>query len=167
MIDLDLLASRLCLFLEEEGVLAAPVPTDAPYERWEPDRLYGRGNLSLRHAGYLAGLGILGKNTLLVTEDFGNMIHIGAVLVDAELEQDPLSTIKDCPEHCTICLDACPQQALNGVTVDQKLCRSFAFPVTKKGYLLYGCNLCRRSCPRCLGEKRKTLKKHLNIADGK
>ncbi len=167
VIELDLIASQICLFLEEEGVLAAPVPTDAPYEHWDPDRLYGRGNLSMRHAGYLAGLGILGKNTLLLTEDFGNMIHIGAVLVDAELEQDPFSTLKDCPEKCAICLDACPQQALDGVTVDQRLCRSFAFPTTKKGYLLYGCNLCRRSCPRCLGKKREALTKRLRIADGK
>lgn len=149
---LENIGMQLGLLSEEKGVLAVPVPSDDPYEYWEPENMYGRAILSMRHAGYLAGLGILGKNTLLLNERYGNMIHIGAVLTDAELEQDPLSTLEACPENCSTCIDACPQQALDGVTVNQKLCRSFAFPATKKGYVLYGCNLCRRSCPRFLGK---------------
>jgi epoxyqueuosine reductase QueG len=159
--ELDAIGMHLSLLLEEAGTLPVPVPCDDPYEYWDSDTLTGRGILSMRHAGYLAGLGILGKNTLLINEDYGNMIHIGAVLVDVELDQDPLSDFKGCPEACTICLDSCPQKALDGTTVNQKLCRSFAFPVTKKGYALYGCNLCRRSCPRCLGKKRKALQERL------
>lgn len=161
MKELEGIGMRLSLLLEDRGILTVPVPPDDPYEYWDHDTMTGRGILSMRHAGYLAGLGILGKNTLLLNEDFGNMIHIGAVLVDAELEQDPLSSFKGCPEKCSVCIDACPQKALDGVTVKQKLCRSFAFPTTEKGYELYGCNLCRRSCPRCLGKKRKALKNHI------
>ncbi|MGD0153672.1 MAG: epoxyqueuosine reductase [Thermacetogeniaceae bacterium] len=159
--ELDGIGMRLSLFLEERGVLAVPVPSDDPYEYWEPDRLYGRGILSMRHAGYLAGLGILGKNTLLLNEDYGNMIHIGAVLASAELEQDPLSTLKNCPDKCTICIEACPQKALDGITVEQKLCRPTSFYTNKKGYGLFSCNLCRRSCPRALGKKRKQLQKQI------
>ncbi len=161
MKEIEGIGTQFSLFLEEREILAVPVPPDDPYEYWDPETMTGRGILSMRHAGHLAGLGILGKNTLLLNEDFGNMIHIGAVLVDAEFEQNPLSSLKDCPEKCTICIDACPQKALDGVTVNQKLCRSFAFPTTKRGHDLYGCNLCRRSCPRCLGKKRKALKSHI------
>lgn len=149
---LDNIGMRLGLLLEEEGALTVPIPGDDPYEYWEPENMYGRGILSMRHAGHLAGLGILGKNTLLLNERYGNMIQIGAVLTDVELEQDPLSTLESCPEKCAACIDACPQKALDGITVNQKLCRSFAYPATEKGYVLLNCNLCRRSCPRFLGK---------------
>jgi len=78
------------------------------------------GILSLRHAGYLAGLGILGRNNLLINPDLGNMVYIGAILTDNELDPDPLIENVRCPPKCSICLDSCPQNALNGFTVNQK-----------------------------------------------
>ncbi len=72
----------------------------------------------MRHSGYLAGLGVLGKNTLLINEKYGNMIQIGAVLVDIELEGDPLIEDALCPTNCNICIDSCPQKALDGKTVN-------------------------------------------------
>jgi epoxyqueuosine reductase QueG len=153
MLVVDKIGFDLGLWLEDRGIVAVPVPSDNPYEHYEPERLRGQAILSLRHAGWLAGLGVLGKNTLLMTEQYGNMIHIGAVLVDADLEQDPLSTFKGCRENCRKCLDACPQKALNGTTVDQSLCRPHAFYTTSKGYLLFRCNTCRRICPKSLGKQ--------------
>jgi epoxyqueuosine reductase len=78
-------------WLEGLGVMNVPVPSDDPSEYWEPDRSYARGILSLRHAGHLAGLGILGKNTLLINQKFGNMIQLGALLLSEELEGDPIA----------------------------------------------------------------------------
>jgi epoxyqueuosine reductase len=69
----------IAIELDKEGIKPVPVPSDDPYEHWEPERSYGRAILSMRHAGYLAGLGVLGKNTLLINKDFGNMIQIGAI----------------------------------------------------------------------------------------
>lgn len=57
---------EVSLRLEKQGIGAVPIPSSDPYEHWEPERLHGRAILSLRHAGYLAGLGVLGKNTLLI-----------------------------------------------------------------------------------------------------
>jgi len=149
--EVDKLGIEASLMLEEHGVRAVPIPSDDPYEHWEPERSYGRAILSLRHAGYLAGLGVLGKNTLLINRDYGNMITIGAVLVDIELEEDPIAAYEGCPPDCRLCIDSCPQNALDGRTVNQQLCRPLSNHRTEKGYILMKCNLCRRICPNCLG----------------
>lgn len=43
--------------------------------------------------------------------------------------------------------------AQNGITVNQKKCREGSQSVTKKGYFLYTCNLCRKICPSRTGIK--------------
>jgi epoxyqueuosine reductase len=149
--EVDLLGVRLSLALEELGIRSVPVPSDVPYEHWEADRQYGRAILSMRHAGYLAGLGVLGKNTLLINEKYGNMIQVGAVLADAGLMPDEIATYEGCLKECHNCLDSCPQHALDGVTVDQKLCRPVSNYVSEKGFVLKKCNICRKVCPHCLG----------------
>ncbi|AAM06133.1 predicted protein [Methanosarcina acetivorans C2A] len=60
----------------------------------------------MRNSGYLAGLGVLGKNTLLINDKYGNMIQIGAILVDVELEPDPIATYQSCLPDCSLCLDS-------------------------------------------------------------
>jgi len=150
-IEVDLLSVELSRRLEDEGVGAVPIPSDDPYEHWEPDRLYGRAILSLKHAARLAGLGSLGRNTLLINERVGNMIQIGAVLLDAELQGDPLAGYDVCPPDCSLCSDACPVDALDGETVVQELCRPLACHRTERGFILKKCNMCRRVCPHALG----------------
>jgi epoxyqueuosine reductase QueG len=151
--EVDRLGIEVTKRLERQGIIAVPIPSSEPYEHWVPERLYGRAILSLRHAGYLAGLGVLGKNTLLMNKDYGNMIELGAVLIDIELEGDHIATYEGCPSNCQICIDSCPQRALDGKTVNQQLCRTLSTYRTEKGYILYKCNLCRRICPYCVGIK--------------
>jgi len=105
----------------------------------------------MRHAGRLAGLGVLGRNTLLKNPRFGNMILIGAVLLDTELDADPVDTSEACPPDCRICLDACPAQALDGETVNQSLCRPLSNHVNERGFKTYKCSECRKACPDALG----------------
>ncbi len=163
--EVDRLSLQFCLALEKMGISAVMVPSDDPYEYWDEEREYGRGILSLKHAGYLAGLGTLGKNTLLINREYGNMIQLGAVLVNIEIEPDPIADYEGCLPRCKLCLAACPQKALDGITIDQKLCRAFSNIRTEKGYLLKNCYTCRRVCPRLLGigqegqavRKRRTL----------
>ncbi|MDX1797336.1 MAG: epoxyqueuosine reductase [Candidatus Lokiarchaeia archaeon] len=148
--EVDALTIKMVKMFEELDIGCVPIPTDDPYEHWEPERSYGRAILSLRHAGYLAGLGILGKNTLLMNKEYGNMIQLGAVLVNIELDEDPLASYEGCLTDCQICLDSCPQGALDGITVNQKLCRQQSIYKTEKGYTLKRCNLCRKKCPNAL-----------------
>jgi epoxyqueuosine reductase len=107
----------------------------------------GKGILSLRHAGYLAGLGVFGKNKLLTNDLYGNRITLGALLVDAVLEGDPVATYFLCKGMCSLCVDNCPGKALGGAKVEQKLCRRHSEGKTAKGDSLYICRLCRTICP--------------------
>jgi epoxyqueuosine reductase QueG len=150
--DIINLACSLCCRLEQEnGVLAVPVPSE-PYEYWDEERHEGRGILSLRHAGYMAGLGVLGKNTLLTNVTFGNRIVLGAALLNIAVEPDDLVNYDFCPADCQICLNSCPAGALDGQRINQKLCREKSQAHTKKeGDHLYVCNNCRKLCPNGKG----------------
>jgi epoxyqueuosine reductase QueG len=154
--ELDRLGLALAWIIESKGMHAVPVPCDTPYIHWEAEKRYGRGILSMRHTGYLAGLGILGKNTLLMNKKFGNMIYIGAVLTNVTLKPDPIITDFNCPPNCKKCLKACPQNALNGITVDQFLCRKFSGAEVGRGFGIYTCSKCRQVCPYRTGKKAKS-----------
>jgi epoxyqueuosine reductase len=145
--------------LETGGVVSIPIPSAEPYEYWDADRNHGGGILSLKHAGFLAGLGVLGKNTLLINERFGNMIWLGAVLVSIDLEPDPIASYEGCISGCTLCIDSCPQHALDGITIDQKLCRERSNSCTDGGGLVLSCNICRKVCPYHKGLLKKQRKK--------
>ena len=151
--EVDNLTLQFTRKLQKLGIGAIPIPSDDPYEYWEPDRMYGRAILSLRHAGHLAGLGVLGKNTLLINKQFGNMIQLGAILVNVTLEGDPIADYEGCLFDCEICLNSCPVGALDGITVNQKLCRLQSIYKHKKGYILKKCNTCRSVCPNVVGIK--------------
>lgn len=143
---LDNIGLEFCKSIDKTGNHAVPIPTDVPYLYWDSAKSRGMGILSLRHAGNLAGLGFLGRNNLLINPDLGNMVYIGAVLTDIDLEPDPVISNINCPPECRLCLDSCPQQALDGVTVDQKLCRQFSGLNHERGFDIYTCNVCRKVC---------------------
>ncbi|RJP32997.1 MAG: epoxyqueuosine reductase [Actinobacteria bacterium] len=149
--EADSLAFRAAIRLEELGMRSVVIPSDDPYEHWEPERMYGRGILSLRHAAMLAGLGVLSRNTLLINERFGNMIQLGALLVDAELEGDPLAAYEGCLPDCDLCIDSCPAGALDGKTADQEKCRPHSMVTNARGFQLKKCYVCRMVCPHSLG----------------
>lgn len=103
-----------------------------------------------------AGLGVYGKNTLLLTEK-GSWYFIGVILTDAEIEaDDPLS--KDLCADCNLCLHACPTQALvEPFRLDARKCVSYQtienkekidpMVASKLGTRLFGCDTCQDVCP--------------------
>ena len=153
---LDSISFHLAEDLENSGIDSIPIPSADPYDYWDPDRNHGRGVLSLKHAASLAGLGVMGKNTLLLNDRYGNMIWLGAVLASADLEADPLASYTPCPDNCRVCLEICPQNALDGTTINQKLCRERSTSVTDGGGWVLSCNVCRKACPNHAGMKGKT-----------
>ena len=147
-LELDLLATQVALFLEGEGGKAVPVPSDEPYQRWDAERSYGAGDLSHKHAAQAAGLGKLGKNSLLITPQFGNRVHLVSVVTDIDLVPDPVMDWEPCPEGCTRCMHACPAGAIGeGKRVDQALCRPVVMQRLPKGTVVEGCWACRQACP--------------------
>ena len=113
------------------------------------------GPISLKHAGMHAGLGMIGKNTLLTNDRFGNMIWVGAVVTSLALEPDPLAAYSPCREGCTLCVDACPARALGEDAMNQLACYSHAFH-TVDGVLKISCWECRTVCPSAIGARGAT-----------
>lgn len=149
--DLDRLGLELCIKLEELGIGAVPLPCNATFAPPAPGTPGGTGFLDLPHAACLAGLGVIGKNTLLINKVFGSMIHLGAVLVDADLEPDPLAGYQACPPHCRACLDACPAGALDGMRIRVERCREASRSDSAGAPPIEGCIRCRQACPSHLG----------------
>jgi len=153
---LDKIGLNLCYALEKQSIRAIPVPTDVPYLHWDAENKHGMGIISMRHAAYNAGLGILGRNTLLINRELGNLVYIGAILINADIEPDPIVDDFDCPPNCRLCLDSCPVEALDGITVNQKLCREYSTLEHPRGWDIYTCSKCRQVCPLRTGEQLKS-----------
>ncbi len=138
---------------ERFDTFAVPLPSDDPYEYWDAERMEGRGLLSMKHAAHLAGLGTLGKSTLLLNERYGNLLTLGVILTGLDLASDPMAE-SVCIKGCTLCVDACPAKAIDGNGgVLQAACRASTYGKTAKGYGTVDCNRCRTVCPVGLGAR--------------
>jgi epoxyqueuosine reductase QueG len=146
--ELDRLARRIALHLEVQGAVAVPVPADEPYREWDEQQSRGVGDLSHKHAAQAAGLGKLGKSSLLITREYGNRIQLVSIVTQADLEPDPLLDWEPCPGSCTLCVRACPAGAIGtDGAVDQALCRKVMMERLPRGWIIESCSKCRLACP--------------------
>ena len=105
-----------------------------------------------------AGLGWIGKHTNLITNEFGSWVFIGELLLNLELDPDANEIADQCGS-CTLCLDACPTNALiQPYVLDANLCISHATIESRAPEIradvaehlegwLYGCDICQDVCP--------------------
>lgn len=78
-------------------------------------------NLSQKKMAQLAGLGAMGKNSLIINPEYGPWIRLQSILTDAPLLPDMEYTIDLCKD-CTKCIDVCPTGALTPFVVDPEKC---------------------------------------------
>lgn len=144
------LSFEISVKLEKLNISAMPIPSE-PYDYWDKDSMTGKGMISLKHAGYLAGLGVIGRNSLLCNPQFGNLIKLGAVIANVDIEADPIINYDFCSDNCNLCIDNCPSGALGGESVIQRNCRLNSEGSTEKGAPITICNNCRKICPNRTG----------------
>jgi epoxyqueuosine reductase len=115
------------------------------------------GPLLERHLAYMAGLGFIGKNGMLITSKYGTYVFIGYILNNYPFEPD--SPLNLSCQNCGECIKHCPGNAISEDSfVDTEKCVSYI--TQKKGNLskkerylikkqntIFGCDICQKVCP--------------------
>ena len=113
-----------------------------------------------RYIAYLAGVGFIGKNNMIITKTYGSYVFLGEIITDLNLYDDDvrkfdeISKFKECGE-CTICYKECPTKAINEYKKNPNICTSY---ITQKKELtdieikllkdkIFGCDVCQNKCP--------------------
>ena len=104
-----------------------------------------------------AGLGWIGKNSLLLNRQMGSFFFLAELIIDLEVTPDsPIA--KDYCGTCTTCIDACPTDAIvQPEVIDASKCISYltielkdAIPNEFAGKMenwVFGCDICQDVCP--------------------
>lgn len=137
---LELLAD----FLRQHGATAARAYVDS-------------GPIAERELAQRAGLGWIGKNTMLIRPGVGSWCFIGSILTDLPLDIDPPFLTDHCGS-CTRCLEACPTGAIveprlldatrciSYLTIEHKRAMPEEIVPQLSGYA-FGCDICNEVCP--------------------
>lgn len=156
---LDNITSHLEKEIRKKGHHALSIPAS---KRTDPVHI--RGEFPHKTAATRAGLGWIGRNSLLITRECGPKIRLSTILTDISLECAMPIEKNYCGE-CTECIDACPAKALVGGRWYPDLERDKLIDVFKcdrwkkenyiefcKGYV---CGICMAVCP--VGKKSERL----------
>lgn len=139
---LDRLAFSIAMQIESMGYRALPIPASqivcsAPM----------RGQLSHKMLGWLAGIGFIGRNNLLVHPEYGARMRYVSVLTDMLLENDNPHE-GNCGE-CLACVTVCPAGAIHDSVKDfdrdacyKKLCEFAKLPFIGQ----HVCGICVKAC---------------------
>lgn len=118
------------------------------------------GVLVDRAAAERAGIGWSGKNCSIITPEFGSWVYLGEMITNIPFPSD--TPVEDSCGDCTICIDACPTNALVGPgQLNAQRCISYLTQTKgvieddelkrKIGNRLYGCDTCQIVCPKNKG----------------
>jgi epoxyqueuosine reductase len=140
--SLDQIALQVSRYIQKKGYLAIPIPASLIVD-WQNQKAH----LSHKKIGYLAGLGWIGRNNLLVNKKLGSQFRLATILTDMPLKVDrPLK--KSCGE-CRVCVKICPSAAIkdNAAEFNHQACFEKLKEFQKKRLVdQYICGLCVKAC---------------------
>ena len=104
-----------------------------------------------------AGLGAIGKHTLLIEAGVGSYLLLGEVITTLQLDPSESAESVDPCGTCTRCIDACPTDAITPWSVDATKCISY-LTIEHRGEIeerfhkpmgdwIFGCDICQEVCP--------------------
>jgi len=142
---LDTIGLIVTSAIQELGYQAMPIPASQIVD-WKTQK----GHLSHKHVASAAGLGWIGRNNLLVNEEFGSRVRLVTVLTDLPLVISSPS-IKDCGS-CLNCLSVCPAGAIKVRQEEFDHLRCYEQMRTFAKTLHFSHNICGVCVKACRGQ---------------
>ncbi|MCX7926863.1 MAG: hypothetical protein N2606_01815 [Candidatus Omnitrophica bacterium] len=160
---LDQIALKISNFIQQKGFLALPIPASQILD-WQRQTAH----LSHKKIALLAGIGWLGRNNLLVTEEFGSQIRLATVLTDMPLLADK-PIVRDCA-LCRACISVCPAQAIKESPQDFEYLKCFEkLKEFQRQHLVdqYVCGVCVNVCGPKVKKSRKSQNNKKGVVSAK
>jgi epoxyqueuosine reductase len=147
---------QIRIWLEEEyGIKAFSLPYQIEY-----------GGAFLKDSAHLAGLGVIGKNNLLVTPEYGTRVRLRGMFIEAELEPTGPLDFDPCSGCPMPCHDVCPQNAFRGGSFERAYCKiendlryeneelvdGSVLGIEEASMVMKPCRFCELACPVAQGK---------------
>lgn len=150
---IDDILNRILRFLSDRGYKAKAETASSP----DFDRRTLSASFPHKTAATLGGLGWIGKNALLITEQYGSAVRLGTVFTDAPLDAD-VPVLESRCGTCSACLQECPVNAPGdrnwqpgmdrGSLVEIEACMGqLSSFMDERGLKHAICGICIRCCP--------------------
>lgn len=124
-----------------------------------------------RYIAYLAGVGFIGKNNMIITEQYGSYVFLGEIITDLDIdcedqrEYKEIDDFKEC-SSCEKCITECPTKSINKKRCNPNICLSY---ITQKKDItdqemrllkgnVFGCDYCQLKCPYNEGIETNVLR---------
>lgn len=139
--------------------------------------LVDSNTLPERYIAYLAGIGFIGRNNMIITKKYGSYVFLGEIITDLELDcQDKhhFQQIRDYTEcgDCRICYGECPSKSIHPDKISPNICLSY---ITQKKDIsdkemsllkgnVFGCDFCQLKCPYNVMAEQSSIKEFAELS---
>lgn len=113
-----------------------------------------------RYIAYVAGVGFIGRNNMIITKKYGSYVFLGEIITNLEMDCmekrsfNEILSYKECSD-CNICIGECPTKSINKENTNPNICLSY---ITQKKEIsnkeikllkgnVFGCDFCQLRCP--------------------
>ncbi len=153
------IAEKIAKYVENKGYNTIILDVSG-----DTDEINLKKSFSNKASANIAGLGWLGKNNLLITEEFGPRLTWATILTDAPLKEYTKTSMDSQCGDCHMCARACPGNAIKDLdnpleSYDPDKCGEYIFSRRDEGHPL-ACGMCLYICPYGNETSRKLRNKN-------